>query len=126
MKEIEKLMGVREGIKVVESKYQISINYYGKKIMVLRISSNVVVAGLPLMDNTVKSQLAISNTKLKETFTVIRVNNKDLYNTTMKIFDVKYDLVVSSSRNRKDENDLNSDDKKLNSTKNIETRKGVK
>ena len=122
---IKKHASSKSGIRVIESKYEMLFKYNYKRVMVLRISSNVVVAGLPLMDNTVKAQLATSNTKLKETLTVIKVNSKDLYDTAIKTFDVKYDLVVSSSRKRKGENESETDDKS-NNDNDTATKKGAK
>ena len=91
----------KSGSREFESSVQLSYVLFKDKLMRIQIKRNTVEAIFMLMDSTFKQNA--SDIKIKETKTVIRLENDAYYALALETLNKKYDLLVEQKAEREDQ-----------------------
>jgi uncharacterized protein YegP (UPF0339 family) len=83
----------KEGSREFESSSQLSYVLFKDKLMRIQIKRNTVEAIFMLMDSTFKQMQNGSDIKIKETKTVVRIENDAYYSLALETLNKKYDLL---------------------------------
>lgn len=97
---LKKAAQAKEGAREYESSEQISYALFRDKLMRIRIRRNTVEAIFMLMDPTFKQMQSGSDVKIKETKTVLKIENDTYYALALETLDKKYDLLVKQKEER--------------------------
>ena len=98
----------KEGAREFESSSQLSYVVFRDKLMRLQIKRNTVEAIFMLMDPTFKN---MGDVKIKETKTVVRVENEAYFNLAMETLDKKYDSLIEQKNEREEQKKLERKEK---------------
>lgn len=90
----------KEGSRKFESSSQLSFVVFRDKLMKLQIKRNVVEAIFMLMDPTFKQIENAKDIKLKETKTVIRIENDSYFDLALKTLDKKHESLMEQKQER--------------------------
>ena len=92
----------KTGSREFESSVQLSYVLFRDKLMRLQIKRGVVEAIFMLMDSTFKQMQNSGDIKIKETKTVVRLENGAYYSLALETLNKKYDLIVEQKAERED------------------------
>jgi uncharacterized protein YegP (UPF0339 family) len=90
----------KEGSREFESSSQLSYVLFKDKLMRIQIKRNTVEAIFMLMDSTFKQMQNSSDIKIKETKTVVRIENDAYYSLALETLNKKYDLLQEQKAER--------------------------
>jgi len=93
----------KEGSREFESSAQLSYVLFKDKLMRIQIKRNTVQAIFMLMDPTFKQLQNAGDIKIKETKTVIRLENDSYYALALETLNKKYDLLVEQKAERENQ-----------------------
>lgn len=91
------------GSREFESSVQLSYVLFKDKLMRIQIRRNTVEAIFMLMDSTFKQLKNAGDIKIKETKTVIRLENEAYYSLALETLDKKYDLLLEQKAERENQ-----------------------
>lgn len=93
----------KEGSREFESSSQLSYVLFRDKLMRIQIKRNTVEAIFMLMDSTFKQLQNAGDIKIKETKTVIRLENDAYYSLALETLNKKYDLLIEQKAERENQ-----------------------
>ena len=93
----------KSGSREYESSVQLSYVLFKDKLMRIQIKRNTVEAIFMLMDSTFKQLQNAGDIKIKETKTVIRLENDAYYALALETLNKKYDLLVEQKEERENQ-----------------------
>ena len=93
----------KTGSREFESSVQLSYVLFKDKLMRIQIKRGVVEAIFMLMDSTFKQMQNAGDIKLKETKTVVKIENDAYYALALETLNKKYDLIVEQKAEREEQ-----------------------
>lgn len=93
----------KEGSREFESSSQLSYVLFKDKLMRIQIKRNTVEAIFMLMDSTFKQIKNAGDIKIKETKTVLRLENDAYYSLALETLDRKYNLLLEQKAERENQ-----------------------
>jgi len=93
----------KTGSREFESSVQLSYVLFKDKLMRIQIKRGVVEAIFMLMDSTFKQMQNAGDIKIKETKTVVKIENDAYYALALETLNKKYDLIVEQKAEREEQ-----------------------
>ena len=97
---LRKAANEKAGVKEYESSSQFAYTFLKNNLLRIRIKRNAVEAIFMLMDATFKRLDVAGDVKIKETKTVLRLENDTYYALAVETLDKKYDLLLEQKNER--------------------------